>query len=176
MSSLKENNVRNRVLSFEEFDKLIKHSPEHLQPILGLAYYTGMRKGEILGLTWDQVDLKRGWIHLRPEQTKTGEGRKIPLNEKVVKILRSIRKEVGLVFHHRGRPIKEVRKAFNTACQKAGIEDFLFHDFRHTFVTNMRKAGKQDRAIMAVTGHKTMSVFMRYDTVDEEDLRKVIEP
>jgi len=56
----------------------------------------------------------------------------------------------------------------------AGIENFRFHDFRHTFVTNMRRAGKQDRAIMAITGHKTMAMLMRYDSVDEDDLKRVV--
>ena len=56
----------------------------------------------------------------------------------------------------------------------AEIENFRFHDFRHTFVTNMRRAGKQDRSIMAITGHKTMAMLRRYDSVDEEDLRRVV--
>ena len=56
----------------------------------------------------------------------------------------------------------------------ASIKDFHFHDFRHTFVTRMRKAGKQDRTIMAITGHKTMAMLMRYDTVDEDDLKRVV--
>jgi integrase len=61
------------------------------------------------------------------------------------------------------------------ACQEAEVEGFRFHDFRHTFVTNMRRAGKQDMVIMAITGHKTMTVFMRYDTVSEEDLKGAVE-
>ncbi len=175
VSPLKENNVRNRVLSSEEFKRLMQCSLKHLQPLLALAYHTGMRRGELLGLTWDQIDFKGGWIYLKPEQTKTEEGRKIPLNKEAVRALSTIRKDVGLVFHYHGNAIKEVRKAFNAACKKAKIKDFRFHDLRHTFVTNMRRAGKQDRAIMAITGHKTMSVFTRYDTVDDEDLRKVVE-
>jgi integrase len=75
------------------------------------------------------------------------------------------------VFKYQSHKIQtSVKRSFKTACVEAGIENFRFHDCRHTFVTNMRRAGKQDRVIMAITGHKTFTVFTRYDTVSEEDL------
>ena len=67
---LKENNIRNRILSKEEYKRLLDVSPEHLKPVLVTAYETGMRLGEILSLTWDLVDLERGFIYLQPEMTK----------------------------------------------------------------------------------------------------------
>jgi integrase len=70
---LKENNERERVLTTEEYHRLLAHCPPHLKPIIKVAYYTGMRQGEILNLTWGQVDLKEGFINLRPEDTKTEE-------------------------------------------------------------------------------------------------------
>jgi len=146
----------------------------HLKPILLLAYHTGMRKGEILNLKWEQVDLEDGWINLKPEQTKTHEARRIPLHPNVIENLKKITQEEEHVFLYKGKPIKEIKKGFKNALKRAGIKDFRFHDLRHTFVTNMRKAGKQDRSIMKITGHKTMSVFLRYDTVDDEDLKKVV--
>jgi integrase len=76
---LKENNIRDRVLSFEEFARLLAQCPPHLNPIVKLAYHTAMRQGEILGLTWGQVDLKEGFIRLRPEDTKTNEAVLCPL-------------------------------------------------------------------------------------------------
>jgi integrase len=69
--ALKENNERDRILSPEEYIRLLAHSPGHLKPIVKLAYYSGMRRGEILGLTWGQVDLKEGFIKLTHQDTKT---------------------------------------------------------------------------------------------------------
>lgn len=73
------------------------------------------------------------------------------------------------MFTYRGKPIKEFRQGFNKALEKAGIEKFHFHDLRHTFNTNMRKAGVDQTVIMKLTGHKTLSMFNRYNTVDQED-------
>jgi integrase len=78
------------------------------------------------------------------------------------------------VFTYAGRKIGSVRRAFETACRAAGISDAVFHDLRHTFVTNMRRAGVDYFRIMAITGHKTMSVFKRYNTVDHRDLQHAI--
>ena len=67
-----------------------------------------------------------------------------------------------------------ITHAFERACQKAGVKDATFHDLRHTFVTNARRAGIDYFRIMAMTGHKTMAVFKRYNTVDEADLRQAM--
>ena len=77
---LKENNERDRVLSSEEYARLLAYCQDYLKPIVKLAYHTGMRQGEILNLTWGQVDLREGFIRLRPEETKTNEGRLVPFN------------------------------------------------------------------------------------------------
>jgi integrase len=71
---LKENNERGRILSPEEYIRLLAQCPEHLKPIMKMGYHTGMRRGEILNLKWDRVDLQEGFIRLRPEDTKTTEG------------------------------------------------------------------------------------------------------
>ena len=178
---LKENNIRSRILTDDEYSRLLFAAADHLKPIIRLAWGTGMRRGEILGLTWDRVDLKGGWINLRPEDTKTNEGRKIPLSPELVSMFREVKAAkagqiavaVGPVFRQ-GDP----RTAFVHACQRAKIEDFHFHDLRHCFVTRSRREGYQDRRIMSITGHKTMSVFTRYDTVDREaeetELREIV--
>jgi len=79
------------------------------------------------------------------------------------------------VFTYRGVPVKEIKRSFKSACKKAGIEDFRFHDLRHTFITNMRKAGVERGIIMKITGHKTTSMFDRYNTVDQEDALRAME-
>lgn len=81
---------------------------------------------------------------------------------------------VIIVFQFKGRPITEIKRSFNSACRRAGIKDFHFHDLRHTFVTNARKAGVHDFVIMAITGHTTFEMFKRYNKVDREDLKNGI--
>lgn len=134
-----------------------------------------MRAGEIYGLTWDRVNLKEGFIDLSAADTKTAEPRRIYLNE----ALRALFQELGkvrrlrtrAVFTYRGKPVTVIRNAFNRACAKAGVRDFRIHDLRHTFNTNMRKAGVDRSVIMKITGHKTTAMFDRYNTVDSEDAR-----
>jgi integrase len=177
----RENNTRDRVLSREEFDRLLAAAPMHLKPILLTAYYTGMRRGELLKLTWDRVDLKAGVIRLRPEDTKTQEGRIIPLTKELTQVFQQSTIYLTLdgnrmpyVFTYGGKRIGAIRRAFETACQRAGISGVVFHDLRHTFVTNMRRAGVDYFRIMAITGHRTMDVFKRYHTIDQDDLRLAV--
>lgn len=170
---LKENNERDRVLTPEEYARLLAACPGYLKPIIKLAYHTGMRRGEILGLTWGQVDLRDGFIRLRPEDTKTNEGRLVPLNRELVEMLRAMPRGLphAQVFTKEGREIKSIREAFEAACRRAGIEDFTFHDLRHTAINNWRLAGHDYFRIMAATGHKTLMVFKRYNTVSRDELR-----
>ena len=177
----RETNERDRVFSPSEFQALVNVAPSHLKPIVLTAYHTGMRKSEILGLTWDRVNLKAGVIRLRPGDTKTREGRTIPLTKELSEALRNATiyldeggQRVSYVFTYAGRKISSVRRAFETACRAAGIGNAVFHDLRHTFVTNMRRAGVDYFRIMAITGQKTMSVFKRYNTVDHRDLQQAI--
>jgi integrase len=174
---LKENNIRDRVLSSEEYASLLSYSAPSLKPILKLAYHTGMRLGEILGLTWSQLDLKEGFIHLQPEDCKTNEGRLVPLKQEMVEMFKAMpRGLTGVpVFTRNGAPVTSIREAFTSACKKAGIENFTFHDLRHTFVNNRRLKGHDYFRIMAATGHKTMSVFKHYNTVSRDELKALVE-
>ena len=171
---LAEHNARDRVLSEAEFDRLLAKSPAHLRPILICAYETGMRYGEIISLTWEQVDQEKGIIHLLTGTTKNGEGRKVPISAALREALSRLERNCPEVFTYKGRGIIWAKHSFNRACELAGIKDFRFHDFRHTFVTRMRKAGVPDRVIMSITGHKTFSMLQRYDSIDEDDLRKAV--
>jgi integrase len=173
---LKENNERDRVLSQEEFARLLAHCQAHLRPILKLAYHTGMRRGEILTLTWEQVDLKEGFILLRPEDTKINEGRLVPLEEKLVEMFRAMPRGLpGVrVFTRDGQPITCIREVFEMACKRAEIEGFTFHDLRHTFNTNAFRAGVPIPTIMKITGHKSLTMFKRYTTITTEDLKAAV--
>ena len=178
---LKENNERDRILSADEYTRLLAHCPPHIKPIVKLAYYTGMRQGEILTLTWGQVDLKEGFIRLEPEDTKTNEGRLVPLDEELVEMFKEMRTAMaGLplpgvkVFTYAGRSVGSIKRAFETAVRNAGIENFTFHDLRRTFINDRRLKGHDYFRIMAATGHKTMSVFKRYNKVSKDELKALV--
>ncbi len=172
----KENNVRDRVLDPEEFDRLQDNSAPHLRAINEIAYQTGMRLGEILGLTWDRVDFKTSFIQLRAEDTKTDDARLIPLSPELTVLLKDLYKVRYLhephVFLVKGNSVSSIKTAFNAACRRAGIERFRFHDLRHTAVTNMRRSGIDHLTIMQITGHKTLEVFKRYNSFLEGDLKE----
>ena len=134
---LEENNRRLRYLSKEECQGLIKACDSHLRPIVITALNTGMRKGEILNLTWDRVDLKHGFILL--DQTKNGERREIPINGTLREALSELsqgtkerprRIDIPYVFYDpsNGKAYKDVKRSFHSACRRAKITDFQFHD------------------------------------------------
>ena len=175
--------IRDRILSKDEFESLLTKAPRHLRPILATGYYTGMRRGEILGLTWDKVDLKGRAIRLTADMTKDGEARTIPICDALYDELKSIPRALhnSHVFLFRGKPITCIRTALRKTCKAAGIVygrfeegGFIFHDLRHTFNTNMRKAGVAESVIMAITGHSTREMFDRYNRIDDEDTKVAV--
>ncbi len=167
---------RNRTLTPEEYQRLLENCSPHYQPVVQLAYFTGMRRGEITGLRWDQVDLKEGIIALKSEDTKTQEEREIPLDEGLMDLLKRIPKVLGspYVFNFRGHGLKDPKTAFLRACERGNISDFHFHDLRHCAVTNFRKAGVSDSTIMSISGHKTHAVFRKYDRIDRDDRKEAL--
>lgn len=176
----KNSNARDRVLTHDEFQKLMDVLPEHAKFIVATAYYTGMRKGELLNLDWSKVNLEERTIHLSKEDTKDKESRIVPIYEPLMKFFIEARLSefTNNVFHYHGIPIGEdIRASIKTACEKVGIvygskkeKGFVFHDLRHTFVTNMRKAGVTETVIMSITGHSTREMFDRYNKIDREDI------
>ena len=172
VAMLKENNRRDRTLTVEEFDRLVAELPEHVIPMVYAAYFTGMRRGEILNLTWEKVNMRVGFIELEPEDTKNSEPRRLYFNDVLWNIFRreyARKHRSGFVFTYRGRPLRDIKEGFKDALKRAKIENFCFHDLRHTFNTNMRKAGVDQTVIMKLTGHKSLSMFNRYNTVDQDD-------
>jgi integrase len=162
---LQENNRRLRYLSKEECGTLLNKCASHLKPMVVTALNTGMRRGEIFGLTWDRVDLKHGFILL--DITKNGERREIPINATLRAELESlaIKNIEGrrFVFHEKdGKPFDSVKRSFNKACKDAGITDFHFHDLRHTFASQLVMAGIDLTTVKELMGHKDIKMTLRY--------------
>lgn len=170
---LKENAPREGFFEHDDYLKLHKELPEELKPVAAFAYTYGWRKSEILGLTWNHVDLKQKTVRLEPGEAKNDEARTIYIEDELVNVLKlqKLKGGKGHVFHRNGMPIKDFRGAWKKACKDAGIGIKLFHDFRRTAVRNMVRSGIPERVAMMISGHKTRSVFDRYNIVSPNDLK-----
>jgi integrase len=179
---LAENNVRKGFFEQDQFEALVKVLPEHLKPVVRFAFLTGWRtKSEVLTLQWRQVDFHAGEIRLEPGRTKNKEGRVFPMTRELRVLLDGQRakheqmKKSGIVcpwvFPYHDKPFKSFKTAWKTASKKAGIPWVIPHDFRRTAVRNLVRAGVPERVSMQMTGHKTRSVFDRYNIVSEGDLQ-----
>ena len=181
---LKRNaNARDMIITRNQLKNIIKNISPYAKPIVAMAYYTGMRREEILSLTWDKVDMKGGVIRLEAKDTKDNEPRTIPICDELHKMIKRIPRSIHTpyVFLYHGQRVRDIRTAFRNACAKAGIPygrnsqgGITFHDLRHTFNTNMRRSGVPESVIMEITGHATREMFDRYNTIDLEDVREAI--
>lgn len=183
----RETNVRQGFFSKGEFERLVSFLPEGIQDFVRFGYYSGWRKGEIAKFEWR--DVHDTVIRLRPEVSKNKDGRVLALIGEIGEIIqrrRALRDEVvPYVFHREGRQVKDFRKAWRTACHKAGIpirdlklgvkDGRVFHDLRRTTARNLNRAGVPDRLAMALMGHKTRAMYDRYNIVDEDDIRRSME-
>jgi integrase len=167
-------NERDRVLSEEEWARLYDAATPHLKPLLLVAYHLGQRLGEIINMTWDRVDLQRGFITLRSTDTKTKKPRQVPLTPTVRTTLTDLsrvrRLDTNYVFLYEGKPIKSIKTAFRTAKRIADIKNFRFHDLRHCAATNFRRAGVDTATAMKIVGHKSEKMWKRYNAIEEKDL------
>ena len=181
---LAEDNVRKGFFERAQFEAVRNRLPPTYQAIVTLAYYTGWRiHSEILKLEWHQVDRIAGVIRLEPGTTKNREGRLFKYGD-IVEVkaameglwarheaLERERVLTPLVFcRRRGQAIHTFWKRWKTATTATGCPGRVPHDFRRTAVRNLNRAGVPETVAMKITGHKTRSVFDRYDITSEEDL------
>jgi integrase len=175
---LKEGDPRQGFFEHEEYLAILEKLPVELHPIVTFAYRTGWRKREILDLIWDRVNLKERLITLRPDQTKNKESRSLYLDDELLILLKfqQLRKGQSLyVFNRNGENIRCFRKAWKKACKEAKLSGKLFHDFRRTAARNLTRSGVQETVAMKITGHKTRSIFDRYNITSQDDIRAAVE-
>jgi integrase len=172
---LKEPPGRLRYLTGEEMDALVGACSPHLRPIVLTALHTGMRKSEILGLTWQEIDF--GVRTITVHHTKNNERRVIPMNRTLYEELRQLPRHLHSPYvfcNEQGERYDEVKRSFNTACRKAGIIDFRFHDLRHTFASHLIMNDISLKAIQTLLGHKDIRMTLRYTHLSGEHLQAAV--
>ena len=160
----KEPPGRVRYLMNEEIQELLQECKrDYLKTIVLIALNTGMRKGEILGLTWADVDLENRVIHVAT--SKNHERRDIPVNDMLFAELKKFAKKRRKRSRKGGMrlfPYRNIRKAFQAACRRAQIKDFRFHDLRHTFASHLVMSGVDLATTRDLLGHKSIEMTLRY--------------
>lgn len=169
---LRPDNVRDNRLEPSQFQALLDVAEPVLKPILLTAYDTGMRREEVMGLQWCHISLQDGLIRLPANYVKESKPRNVVLSERLLEAFKSIPRQVD---SDRVFAVATMRKSFDRACKKAGLKGLWFHDLRRSFVIKARRAGVPESVVMRMTGHRTRSVFERYNVVDVSDLRRAME-
>jgi len=176
VKKFKENHQKDmRILKDEEAILLIDSAVPHLKPILILALNTGMRRGEIFSLKWENIDFKKGVIFI--EDSKSGKSRKVCMNSIIFETLKEMPKDSKYLFPNEktGTHIKDVKNSFKTACEIANIKGFRFHDTRHTAATKMIEAGVDIVTVSRILGHSSIQMTMRYAHPGEKSMREAAE-
>jgi integrase len=182
---LSEDNRRSGFFSAQQMERVLSHLPDDgLSDYVRFAWVTGMRKSEAASLRWSFIH--DGQIIIPPEFCKSRKAHVIPLSGPLVPIIE--RRKVArpfksngtmqlceFIFHRSGEPVREFRKAWKSACTKAGCGNYLFHDLRRSAVRDMIRSGVPQSVAMKLTGHRTISVFNRYDITATEDVSRALE-
>lgn len=171
----KEPPGRLRYLTNKEIKSLLRKCASHLRPIVITALNTGLRKGEILNLKWSDVDMTNRVITIK--RAKNNESKIVPINETLYKTLKSLKhkKDGRPVFaNENGKPYGDVKNGFATALKHAGIENFRFHDLRHTFASHLVMAGVDIRTVQELMGHKDIRMTMRYSHLSNAHLKEAV--
>ena len=180
-----EGTARQGFFESSEFQAVLSHLSGYLKGFTQFGYLSGWRKKEIRTREWSDVDMLGKVIRLKPGNSKNDRGRVLVLTGGLWGVIerqwkmREYKNADGTVsisayvFHKNGAPIGDTRKAWATACKKAGIKK-LFHDLRRTRARDMRRAGAPEDVCMKVLRHRTRSIFTRYDIIDEKDQQEAL--
>ena len=190
---LEERNIRSGFFEHEDFLALRGVLPDYAQVAATLAYYSGMRMGEVSSLKWSQVNWSAGKLSLRAQDTKTETPRVLYLTGDLLRVLTAWKQrcdqkwpQCPWICHRGGIQLESLKHSWRKACERVGLGKLVEiegtkemvwvgkipHDFRRTAVRNMIRAGVPEKIAMAISGHKTRSVFDRYNIVNEADLEQ----
>lgn len=177
ISIISVDNVRTGFLEYEDFLKLREVLADYLKVMLTIGYFTGMRVGEIRNLQWKQIDIINGMMRLEPGTTKNKSGRNVPMVPELKEFIEkwwmeSMTKypDCPWVIHDKGHKNVTHYKAWERATEKAGLKGLIFHDLRRSAVRNLSRAGVPMTIAMKISGHKTDTIYRRYDIPVERDL------
>jgi integrase len=160
---LRADNRRLRYLSHEEMPRLLSAADEILRPIVLVGLHTGLRRGELFSLTWQDVDFRLGV--LRVLHSKNGEQREIPMSDTLRATLQALPRRLASDYMFPGKTghgVVDIRKRFHRALQEAAIQGFRFHDLRHTFASHLVMAGVDLMTVKEFLGHKDLKMTLRY--------------
>jgi integrase len=142
------------------------HFADHLEPLVLLAMNTGMRKGELFSLRWENVDLINNVVTIKAENAKSGKARHVALNNEAKQTLAGWQKdtkEQGYVFEgEANKPITDVKKSWANLLAEAKISEFNFHDLRHHFASKLVMAGADLNTVRELLGHANLDMTIRY--------------
>ena len=170
---LTEGEPRKGFLKPDVYRKLLFELPEELRLLFVIAYHVGLRRGALLRIKWSQIDLAASCIWMEGKKAnRKPEPVAVPIYGDMAKFIEMQPRATEYLFARGAKPIKDFRESWDLACQRAGVPDLLFHDLRRTAVRNLRRAGVAEAVIMKITGHRTRSVFDRYNITDQTDTQE----
>jgi integrase len=176
VKKLKLNNQRTRVLSNEEEKKLFSALGDNdlVKNIVLVALHTGMRRGEIFNLKWFDIDFNRGLVQVR--ESKTNKKRLVPINMTIKTLLNGLKRKSEYVFPSpkTGGKLDNIKRSFRRAVELAQLEDFCFHDLRHTAATRMADAGADAFTLMKILGHSDIRMTARYTHATDSAIKRAV--
>lgn len=168
-----EPKLRVRYLSAEEIKRVLDELPAHQKPIFLFSILTGLRRGNVLHLRWEQVDFRRNVITFSAEEMKAGRVHTIPISDAVKNILIAQKgKNLEYVFSYKGQPVRNVNKSFRKALERAGIADYRWHDNRHTWASILIQNGVSLYELQEMGGWSSHEMVKRYAHLAPEKLKK----
>jgi integrase len=174
---LREPEPRDRYLSPEEAQRLLKAAAPHLKPAIEFSLLTGVRLSNCARLDWSQIDMQRREIVLRiKSRSPGGKPHVIPMSEPVTVLLANLGpKDSGPVFTYKGRAVKKWQTAWEGALRRAGIKDLRWHDLRHTAASWLVQAGVELDVVKDVLGHESIQTTLRYAHRDTGAKRRALD-
>ena len=177
VKQMAEDNIIVRYLSLDEETALLDACTPNLKPIVLCALHSGMRRGEILKLKWEDVDLDQ--LLIRVKLTKSKKTRYIPINTKLHEVLKAVPKldDCPYVFANPETHDRwcDQNTAWNYTLKRSGVKNFRFHDLRHTFASRLVQAGESIKSVQELLGHASLQVTLRYAHLSASDLRRAVE-